>query len=493
MSYQIDVFQLDAFVTGGNAGGDPETGIVGDEPSYMEAIAGYAVSGATRAGDYGAVTNRLIVQIGGKEFVPATIQGDYQPNYPVHGLIWQGTINVNDASNSQADTGSFQTHSGYKPKVGATVLIGVGTIGGGREFGGRVQSVKDNQYQQHLFDVSIIDWTPDLNKNKVFGRWTSVAGDVIFRDILRDFCPGFSAVGVTRNAASIPEVNASGEDPTDLFQQIADYLGWQWKVDAWKDVYLGPGVEQQASPLLTGQYHFDELHWSEDVSQVRTVVWGIGGGGALSADYTVPGTGNIVLPMDSVVKYRVGQWVIIETAMHEVLAVSTGGKTITITMPMVQPIGAVPSYVGSVRPTKFEQSTAVNIIVRRENALAIARMSAIMSDELGTYHDGRIEHVVTDGSRNEEGIIALADANLARFAFPSVAGDYKTWNKARSNQFVQATYPQRKLWGNFQIQDVATTFHFAPDYIRRTVSFTDTLILRFNDLLRAAARKRKDK
>jgi hypothetical protein len=110
-----------------------------------------------------------------------------------------------------------------------------------------------------------------------------------------------------------------------------------------------------------------------------------------------------------------------------------------------------------------------------------------------TKTDGIFEHTVSDGARGIDGITTLADANLARFALPSVSGGYDTWNDARAGMFVPVTYPTRKLWGRFQIQQVTTQFKFAPDYISRNVSFTDTLLLTFNDLLNAAARKRKNR
>lgn len=488
MPFQSDVFQVDAFVTGGNPGAAPNPGISGATPGDTEAISGYAISGATRSGDYGAWTNRLIVQIGGREFIDSALG----LNTPIRSLIWAGTINLTDASNAQSDSGSFSTHSGYKPAVGQTCLIGVGTIGGGREFGGRVQAVNDNEFQQNVFDVNLIDWIPDLDKNKVFGHWQSLGADIIFRDILTDFCPGFSAVGVTRDAPSIPEVNASGENASAIFQQIADYLGWEWNCDAWKDVSLGPATDSQAAPVVTGALHFDNLKWREDLAQVRTVVWGIGGGGAIAATYDTAYPAPIVLPMDSVSKYRVGQWVIVGTHLAEVLACDVPTKALTISTWFNQPVLGSPTYSGQTDAT-FQQGTQVNIVVRRENPIAIARMAILLTEAAGgVAHDGRIEHVVSDGSRNEDGIIALADANLARFSYQSMSGTYSTWNKARSGNFVQVTYPQRKLWGDFHIQDVHTVMHVAPDYIQRAVTFTDTLLMRFTDLLRAAARSRKD-
>jgi hypothetical protein len=474
MAFQSDVFQANQFVTTGAAGPDPLPGITGDEPSLMEAIAGYARAGATRAGDYGAYTNRLLVNISGVN---------------QRAKVWQGTISVEDNANEIADTGSFQTHTSYRPVEGEEIIIAVGTPYGGRKFGGRIQKVTDNELHQHLFDIALIDWTPDLDSAKVFGSWRSTAADVIFREIIAGWCPGFSAVNVTKGAPSIPELNATGEAPSVLFQQITDYLGWMWKADQWKDVHLKERETSFATGIKPYSYHFDNFRWWTDVSQVRTVCWGIGGGGALSADYTYPGSGLIVLPMDNVDWYRANLWVLLNQSIHNISSVNVAGKTISLQQPYLQPIPYAPAVPGfGVQPAgKIAQSTPVNIIVRRENADGIARMKAL------GHPTGRIEHLVSDSRKNENGVTSLCDANLVRFAHTSRAGEYDTWNEARSGQLVQIQYPDRKIWGDHQIQHVRTVFTMAPDFIERHVSFSDTMILTFLDLLRAQARKRKDR
>jgi hypothetical protein len=43
------------------------------------------------------------------------------------------------------------------------------------------------------------------------------------------------------------------------------------------------------------------------------------------------------------------------------------------------------------------------------------------------------------------------------------------------------------------IQQVESSVRLDPDYVQSTVTFSDTLFLRFMNLIRAQARKRKDK
>jgi hypothetical protein len=133
----------------------------------------------------------------------------------------------------------------------------------------------------------------------------------------------------------------------------------------------------------------------------------------------------------------------------------------------------------------------VNIFVRRDDLSARAIMARLLSRP-DAPHSGIVEHVVSDETRNEEGITILADANLKRFANPSVTGQYVTWKPIRAGQKIEITYPERKLWGTFQVKGVHSQYMFAPDWIKRSVQFSDQSYLRFIDVLRAQVRKRKD-
>lgn len=448
-----------------------------NERSWKHAIAGDTLAGSARTAYYDGYPNRLIVDVGGTN---------------IRDKVWKGTIALNDASGQDAATGNFMTHSGYKSPVGAEVVIAIGTVGGGRLFGGRVQSVEDLARYQNHYQTNIVDWRADFDRDRVFGRWTGMAADEVLRDIIKNYCYGFSANHVYVGAPSIPEVNATGEAPSALAQQIADYLGWVFKIDPYKDAWLQPRGNFRAAPIMPGVHTFENLRWKESWSQVRTRVYGIGGGGSVASDYNFSGSGTAVVPMDAVHWYRVDQFVLWRERIARVTAIDTALKTLTLSPWYSQPIGDADSGPLSGEATAFKQGDAINIFVIRDNAAGIARMKAIMSTPTSP-HNGIIVHVVTDGTRNEDGIIALADANLARFALPAVSGGYDTWGDVQAGQLVAVDYPKRGLRQDVVVQSVSTRLTMAPDAIARSVSFSDTQELRFIDLIRSQARKRKDR
>jgi len=457
--FQTGIFEPTVFYTGGDPGPAPDVGYVtGNVASIMESIAGYARAGATRAGDYGSLSNFEIVRVGGVNVVDK---------------VWKGSISINERYGDVSKTAQLSFHSSFVPEVGAEIIVALGGLGG-REFGGRIQSVGSEDKTLNVIPVTAIGYEYDLNTKQVWGRWQSVSADIIVRDLLITYAPGFTARNVQLDAPSIPELTLAGETLQQAMTQIADYVGYAFKVDDYRDIHFKLETARAATPVLPTHYEFNTLRWRDDMSQVRTRMWVIGGGGQLTTDE--PAAQNI-LSLNEVTKYRVGITVVIGDFVTTVTAVNTGAKQITISPTL---------------PYSFPAGTDVNIRVKRESATGAQRMAKILSTP-EYAHDGWIEHTVVDRRKNEDGAVTLGDAYLVRFGTPSRSGSYETWANARAGDFVQIEMPSRKIWGTYQVQAVQTTLELAPYFVRRRVDFTDTLLLTFTNLLRTQARKRTDR
>jgi hypothetical protein len=316
--------------------------------------------------------------------------------------------------------------------------------------------------------------TRRFNKIKVFEHYTAIAGDLIIRDLLTKYASasGFSARNVQSGAASIPEASFAGEDLDACCRQIADYLGWSFFIDDWDDVHFEDPRLRYASSLLPSRYHFDTLNYEEDITQNRTRIIHRCGGGSTTQDYNGSTAASLGYIVDSITWYRVGQRVMVNDFKSSVTAVNTGTKTVTLAPPV---------------PYKILQGTKIAVLVTRDDLAAQARIARM------TDTDGVFEHYLSDETINEDTGITRSDANLVRFNKESATGDYSTWTNPKTGDRLRIELPHREIWGEFVIQQVESSVRLDPDYVQSTVTFSDTLFLRFMNLIRAQARKRKDK
>lgn len=490
MSFQADAVQNDAFVFGGAAGAAPDPGFTVDTPvptaSIMESVLGYARLGATRLGDYGGDIGReLMVLIGG---VDVRLQENGGNNLRRH--VWrepgQGSVQVTDqqvTEGTKSASFNFFNYQEYgidripyfRPESGQEIVIASGTLGN-RLFGGEIVEAKLQAMQTgeilNLYAITCGGYRRKFDAKLVFERYNGVAADLIVRDIMAKYVTGFSAVNVQSDAPSIPESIFSGEYPFACCKQVADYIGWNFYLDDWKDAHLEDPKTRYAPQIVPTRYTYDQFTWGENITQNRTRVLVRCGGGSTTQDYAASTAGSLGYIVDSVTWYKSGQRAIVGEFRTNITAVNTGTKTVTLAPPI---------------PYATAQGTKINVLVQRDDLAAQARIAK------KTNTDGIFEHFIEDERLSEDGGITIADANLVRFSKENQSGEYSTWLQPRAGDRLPVTYPSKKVFGEFVIQAVTSVVKLAPDYIQSTVSYSDTMYLRFMDLLRAQARKRKDK
>jgi hypothetical protein len=473
--FQSDAFMPGAFVTGGTAGGAQGPGLTGVQPSLMEAIAGYARAGATRASDYGGDPNRaLMVLVGGTDPVANNIRNAVlrDPN------TGTGLINVTKQANANNSSARFTTR-GTAPLTGQSIIIAIGSLGS-RLFKGEIQDVQDPPFgpldanaqiaNNDTHAVTCGDQSRIFNRNKVFEHFMAIAADQAVRTVLSKYCAGFSGRHIQINAPSIPEMSFAGEDPSACIQQMADYIGWQFRIDEFDDVWFNDGKQQWGSGLIAGRgYNYDALAFRRYVTQNRTRIFYRGRGGNTTADTAANATAFVV---DAVADYVVGNQVMIVDFPTFITAINTGTKTVTVSP-------AVPfATVTGEKVATFSQIDDLTA----QAAMASPRTAAA---------DGVFSHYISDERKSVAQAAIDAQANFARFNGESTEGSYHTWAPAFPNTRIRIALPYRKIWGEFVIQNVSTTITLAPDRVESSVQFSDTLYLKFIDILRTQARKRK--
>lgn len=105
------------------------------------------------------------------------------------------------------------------------------------------------------------------------------AGDII-TDLITTYTTGFTSVNVPTSSPVIGTMRFNYEQLTRAFTKIADTIGWDWYVDADKDVHFFNADSSVAPFNLTDtgdNFEWQSLQINQNIQQLRNVVYVRGG------------------------------------------------------------------------------------------------------------------------------------------------------------------------------------------------------------------------
>jgi hypothetical protein len=243
----------------------------------------------------------------------------FETRNPTKGLITIGGVDVRERTRlagvsvrdllaDTPNTASF-TIEGTAPTVGKEVRIGLASLSGDDViFGGYIDTVEaiyEGRPENRAWRITAQDYTYGLNRRKVRNRYGQASATVIALDLLGGWAP--SGYTGTHIVAGLPIVTGgidfTEEDLTSCFARLAQRIGGYWYVDYARDVHLflteataAPTPITRAARVLLAD---PPMHWSTDLTQIRTRVFVEGGGSQARANILV---GATVLPVTD------GQW-----------------------------------------------------------------------------------------------------------------------------------------------------------------------------------------
>lgn len=264
-------------------------GISGSDKALMVARSGVARSGATRS-DY--FLPNVLVTIGGTDRSSA---------------ILKASLEIDDVANATPSTAGFTVRSdAFTPTKGQEIIIGLGsTAAANRIFAGRIIETRYAPNRRSLrprWALACVDYTFDLDDDKFSKTYTSMTATAIAQDIVSNYTTGFTYAGVAAGLATIDEITFTDVFPSEALTRIANRIGGLWHVDYNKDVHLYLSETSQPPQALTdSNVSFWDLEYAEDLSQIRTRVYGQGGGGECRDNGfgfgTSVGAGTATLPV----------------------------------------------------------------------------------------------------------------------------------------------------------------------------------------------------
>jgi hypothetical protein len=391
-------------------------------------------------------------------------------------------ISIEQELTQRIDSASFRV-KGFQPNEGDEIIIESDILG--RLFGGVIDVVEfeDKVNGINVYTVQCQDFTYKLDAKLVIETYENITADVIIRDIINKYCPGFTVNNVKTGAPRIEYITFNYERPSEVFKKIADYVGWDWYIDYYKDVwFFNPSEINMPAPVkITPNINFRNFKYTIETQGLRNRVY-VRGGTMLSDFYTYE------IKADGVAR----TW-ILPHKPHEIsmrvggVAKSVGVENVGDETNFDYMLNFQEKYIKASEQTGIipEGTTIswtykydIDVITMVEDISSQEAVARIQTDTDGVY-----EHVIVDDSLvTIEAAEAAGNADLKEHANPRVKGSFDTevtgWTPG---QLVEIDLPGRGIRGVFLVQKVSLsplidkkwTYHV--EYGGRLLGISDTL------------------
>jgi len=208
-----------------------------------------------------------------------------------------GSFRRIDNINQQVDTLQFTVNkygsSSFAPAVNSEVVV---TNGATTVFGGVIIRVTEEQDGAHVLNYAVecADYSQYLKRKLVTERYTNMTAAAIISDIITDYASDFTVVNVA-TGPTIKSISFSRLTVAQSLQKIADAIGYVWYVDYKKDIHFFAKTTE-LSPVnisdTSGNYIYNSLNITEDLTQLRNKITVQGGDAISSATRTETFTGD---------------------------------------------------------------------------------------------------------------------------------------------------------------------------------------------------------
>jgi hypothetical protein len=186
------------------------------------------------------------------------------------------SLRYNQVLTQQVDTADFIIKyigdKNYIPVVGYDVKI---IDNGVTIFGGLINTIEQvvEAYGIRKYICKCIDYTKLLDHKLVIGAYQNINIEDIIKDIIDDFCPGFTYNNVNCKIEA-KYIGFNYEQPSQCIKQLAELVNYDWYVDINKDVHFFAKKSMTAPFDLTDTsgYIKDTVVIRKDTSKLRNSI-----------------------------------------------------------------------------------------------------------------------------------------------------------------------------------------------------------------------------
>jgi len=185
-------------------------------------------------------------------------------------------FSIEQALGNEQDTCSFTLKSGDKPVEGQEIII---EDNGVRLFGGIITNPKEDEKTptKVFYPCESVDYGYQLDRRLVVEVYENMSASDIVIDILNKYCPGFIGNGIVSGAPVVEYIKFDYLRPSECFKQLTGYVGWQWKLDYFKDVKFFEQYNAFAPVEITHNSAIRKLKHEPDIQGLRNKVYVLGG------------------------------------------------------------------------------------------------------------------------------------------------------------------------------------------------------------------------
>jgi hypothetical protein len=392
------------------------------------------------------------------------------------------SINIERVLASVVDTLSFDIKN-LQPNQGDDVRV----INNAGEvlFGGIVDVVKYTRKINNvkLWSVDCQDYTYQIDKRLVVETYENMTADLIAKDIITKYCPGFTVINVRPNAPVVEYIFFDYKRVSECLKELADYVGWDWYVDYDRDVwFFDPKTLNQSAPIMLeeGATNYRNFTHSIDQQGLRNRVY-IRGGKMLSDPFTY----EVVADGKSKI------WNLPHKPHDLSMSVNTAPVTVGIEyvdkeVDFAYLLNFNEKYVKAIAGTALiPAGTTISWTYRYEIDVItmvedIESQNAIAAAQGG---DGIYEHVIVDDSLvTIDAAEAAGNSDLKENSNPKVKGGFETETTGWvPGQLVSINLPERGVVGTYIVQKVTiypltpTEWSYKIEYGGRLLGIADFL------------------
>lgn len=372
----------------------------------------------------------------------------------------RNTLVIDSALTYQIDTCRFHV-KGERPMEGAEVIVEEDGLD--RLFAGIIVKVdlawelpdKSNR----VWSVECDDYTVFLDRYLVVEIYENMSASDIFLDIVSQYCPGFTVNGVQLGAPPVEYLRFDYEHPSASFKQLCDYVGWNWKLNYFKDLtFFDRDINTFPAPMvLQPGGSFRNFKISVDERELRNRVYVLGGR-FLSDPQPFEYVGNGKQRIWPLPHEPHSPWVSIaegepiKPGLEYVDDESEYDWMYSIKDKYIRCSAGTPTPIDGAT-VEFTYSFPMDVITMGEDLLSQQRLAAVQGG------DGVYEHKIVDDTLiTIEAAEAEAQADLREHANPKVSGSFETERPGwYPGQIVTINLPERGAVGEYIIQKVNIT------------------------------------
>jgi hypothetical protein len=137
------------------------------------------------------------------------------------------------------------------------------------------------------YEYTSVDGSFKFDSKAVVKTYVATDPGNIVKDIINNFTTGFTQVNVALAGYTIPSITFNYQPPTKCLQKLASLIGWEWYIDADKDVHFFKPVGKPAPFNLddtSGNFQWGSLDYNVSLQNLKNSVFVIGG--SYSKNYT---------------------------------------------------------------------------------------------------------------------------------------------------------------------------------------------------------------